>query len=199
MAPLLVASPTKMNVLFRGVENPVDLSVPGVPADRVQATISSGRIVRRGDGWIATGVTGSQAEVFAIVQQPDGSTKRIGPVRFRVKDLPPPTAYIAGIIALSTKAPKAKLTASRGIAAAPIDALFEDPWVVKRFDLTVLRRGGDPILLSSTTNRFTPEMDRVLQALRPNDQVYVEGIRAQLANGQGPVQDLSPIAIQVLP
>ncbi|MCB0769339.1 MAG: gliding motility protein GldM [Flavobacteriales bacterium] len=199
MAPLLVASPTKMNVLYRGVENPVDLSVPGVPADRVQATISSGRIERRGAGWVATGMSGSTVEVNALVRRTDGSAHRIGPVRFRVKDLPPPTAYISGTEPLASSAPKARITASRGIIAKPVDALFDDPWEVQRFDLSVVRKGGDPVVLSSTGNAFTPEMLRVLAAVRPNDQVYVEGIRARLASGQGPMRDLSPIAVKVRP
>jgi hypothetical protein len=41
-------------------------------------------------------MTASTAEVHATVTFPMVTTRRIGPVRFRVKDLPPPTAYISG-------------------------------------------------------------------------------------------------------
>jgi gliding motility-associated protein GldM len=199
MAPLLVASPTKMNVLYRGVENPIDLSVPGVPAEQVQASISSGRIVRNGNSWVASGMTASTAEVFATVTMPDGSSRRIGPVVFRVKDLPAPTAYIAGLDPTDTKALRSKLTASTGIVAKPIGSEFGDPWKVKRFQLSIVRRGGMPVFLDATGNAFTPEMREALKALRPGDQVYVENIRGQLANGQGPVRELAPIAVKVLP
>lgn len=199
MAPLLVASPTKMNVLYRGVENPIDLSVPGVPADRVQATISSGRIVRSGQGWLASGMTAATVEVYASVSLPDGGSRRVGPVLFRVKDLPPPTPYIAGLDPTDTKATRAKLTASQGIAAKPIGSDFGDPWKVQRFELAVVRKGGAPVFLTSNGNAFTVEMEQALNALRPGDMVYVDGIRARLANGQGPVRELAPIAVKVLP
>jgi hypothetical protein len=188
-----------MNVLYRGVENPIDLSVPGVPAEQVQASISSGRIVRNGNSWVASGMTASTAEVFATVTMPDGSSRRIGPVAFRVKDLPAPTAYIAGLDPTDTKALRSKLTASTGIVAKPIGSEFGDPWKVKRFQLSIVRRGGMPVFLDATGNAFTPEMREALKALRPGDQVYVENIRGQLANGQGPVRELAPIAVKVLP
>lgn len=199
MAPLLVASPTKMNVLYRGVENPIDLSVPGVPADRVQASISSGRIVRSGQSWLASGMTASTVEVHASVSLPDGGSRRVGPVLFRVKDLPPPTPYIAGLDPADTKATRAKLTASQGIAAKPIGSDFGDPWKVQHFELAVVRKGGPPVFLTSNGNAFSDEMEQALNALRPGDMVYVDGIRARLANGQGPVRELAPIAVKVMP
>lgn len=199
MAPLLVASPTKMNVLYRGVENPISLSVPGVPADQVKATITSGTISRKGDGWVATGITANAAEVNAVVQHADGSSRRIGPVTFRVKDLPPPIAYIAGTEPLASKAVKAKLTSSRGIIARPVDDLFGETWTVQRFALTVVRRSGSPIYLLATNNAFTEQMLEAMAGLRSGDQVYVGEIKARLSNGAGPVRDLPPIAIKVLP
>ncbi|MBK9417684.1 MAG: gliding motility protein GldM [Flavobacteriales bacterium] len=199
MAPLLVASPTKMNVLYRGVDNPIDLSVPGIPADRVSASITSGRITRAGQGWVASGMTASTVEVHATVSRPDGTTRRVGPVRFRVKDLPPPTAYIAGLDPSDTKAARSKLSASQGVVAKPIGAEFDDPWKVQRFQLSIVRKGGPPVFQEATGNAFTPEMLEVLDALRPGDQVFVDGIRARLSSGQGHVRDLAPIAVKVLP
>ena len=198
MAPLLVASPTKMNVLYRGVENPIDLSVSGIPGDRVQATISTGRIVRKGDGWVATGMTGSNAEVNATVQLPDGSSRRIGPVKFRVKELPPPTAFVAGKSARQSKVRRSELTAALGVIAKLEDSEFGDPWQVQRFKLTVQRKGGTAVELTSTSNVITTEMRTVFAALRIGDQVYFEEIKARLANGQGTPKDLAPVALKVI-
>lgn len=197
MAPLLVASPTKMNVLYRGVENPIDLSVPGVPAERVQATISNGRIIRSGNSWIATGMTGSTAEVNAVVELADGGTRRIGPVKFRVKDLPPPTAYIAGTEPGATKAPKTKLSASRGLIAKPIGSEFGETWQVTAYEFTLVRNGLSPIPKRGSGNTFTPDIDKIMDNLRVGDQIYIENIKGRLANGQGPSRDLAPIAIKV--
>lgn len=198
MAPLLVASPTKMNVLYRGVENPIELSVPGVPADKVQATISTGRISRNAQGWVATGMSGNSVEVNAIVAMPDGTSRRIGPVVFRVKDLPPPTAYIGGTNQGDIAVPKAKLTASQGIIAKTLNSEFGDLWVVKSFEFTIMRGTQNPKQKLGNSNAFTTDMKVILEDLRPNDKILIERIKGQLANGQGPVRDLNPIAIKVL-
>lgn len=199
MAPLLVASPTKMNVLYRGVDNPMDLSVPGVAAEHVQAGISTGRIVRQGSGWVVSGVSGSSAEVYATVQLPDGSAKRIGPLHFRIKDLPPPTAFVAGKSSTDGRVRKPELTAAQGVTARLVDSEWGDPWQVQHFQLTVVRSGGSPVQLHANSNAFTPEMQLALAAVRPGDQVYIEQIKARLSNGGSTPRDLAPIALKVIP
>lgn len=197
MAPLLVASPTKMNVLYRGVENPIDLSVPGVPAERVKATISTGRIVRSGNAWVATDLTGTTAEVNAVVELPDGGTRRIGPVKFRVKDLPPPSAIISGLDPTVTKVAKAKLCAAPGLLAKALGSEFGDHWVVTSYEFTLMRNGGSPIMKNAVGNEFSEDIKTVLCRLKAGDMIYFENIKAKLANGQGTPRNLSPLAIKV--
>ncbi len=197
MAPLLVASPTKMNVLYRGVDNPIDLSVPGVPSERVQATISNGRIRREGNSWIASGMTGASAEVSAVVNTADGGTRRIGPVKFRVKDLPPPSGIISGIDPGVTRVPKAKLCASPGLLAKSLGSEFGDQWQVRSFEFTLVRNGQAPIIKYCRSNAFNEDIKAVLCKLKSGDMIYVEGIKAALVNGQAPPRNLAPIAIKV--
>lgn len=186
MAPLLVASPTKMKVLYRGVENPIDISVPGVPADRVQAVISNGRIERKGSAWVVKDLPGATtAEISAMVAMPDGSNRRIGPLHFRVKELPPPTAYVAGKSAKDNTVRKNELIAAQGISARLEDSPFDDPFKVKRFKLTVVRRDGSMNTIPVTGNTFSEQNREILRSLRPNERVIFEGIRAKLANDQG--------------
>ncbi|MCK5667338.1 MAG: gliding motility protein GldM, partial [Thiotrichaceae bacterium] len=48
----LVVSPTKMNVFYIGVDNPVDVSVPGIDPNKIQARISSGSIRKKGNSYV---------------------------------------------------------------------------------------------------------------------------------------------------
>jgi gliding motility-associated protein GldM len=198
MAPLLVASPTKMNVLYRGVDNPVELSVPGMPADKVQASIDAGSIVRSGNGWVASRLSGSKAQVFAVVTNADGSTRRIGPVMFRVKDLPPPGAFVNGKGARDQQMRKVELQAALGVVARLEDSDFDAPWKVLRYRV-VLVRGSQVVEKQVDGNAFTEEVRTLLASARVGERVYLEGIKAQLANGQGPVRDLAPLAFKVIP
>ena len=196
MAPLLVASPTKMNVLYRGVENPIDLSVPGVPMERVQASITTGAIRRDGAGWVATGMTGSAADVFASATMADGSVRRIGPVRFRVKNLPPPSPYIKDKGPSDTRIPLNDLKTAGGVAVRT-NTEFGDIWSAKSYTFTFQRGSGAPIVHECQGNAFTPSVKQVLERARPGDRVFFDMITAQLANGQGPVVKLAPIVLKV--
>ena len=198
MAPLLVASPTKMNVLYRGVENPLELSVPGIPTERVQATISTGRIARVGNGWLATGLTGSMAEVSAMVPLPDGSLRRIGPVRFRVKDLPAPMAYVGQKNALEVRIKRSELTAARGVTAKLPDTEFNAKFQVLRFTLQV-ERGAQPVERNVVGAEFDGDLKLVLSKLRNGDRVIFQNIKARLENAPDTrVYDLMPISWKVV-
>lgn len=196
MAPLLVASPTKMNVLYRGVDNPIELSVPGVPVDRVQASISTGRIVRGGTGWVATGMTDSKAEVFATVTMADGSTRRIGPVPFRVKNLPPPTPYVKDKGPADSRIPLNELKSAGGIAVKT-NTEFGDVWAATGYTFTFQRGGGAPIVHVCQGNIFPQAVLGVLDKVKPGDKVFFEEIKAKLANGQGHEVKLAPIVLKV--
>ena len=198
MAPLLVASPMKMNVLYRGVDNPIELSVPGVAADRIQPAIDNGSLSRSGNGWVVNKLTGSKAQVSAVVRNDDGSTRRIGPVQFRVKDLPPPMAIVGGKGSRDATIRKTELTSAQGVVARLEDADFDAPWKVQQFQLTLIK-GSEVIQLAAQDGRFTEPMKDLLKAVRPGQRVYVEGVKARLANGQGPVRDLTPVVLKVVP
>lgn len=42
-----------MNVLYAGINNPISISVPGIPTQAVQATMTGGTLTRAGNEWIA--------------------------------------------------------------------------------------------------------------------------------------------------
>ncbi|PLX10280.1 MAG: hypothetical protein C0597_17050, partial [Marinilabiliales bacterium] len=48
--PNLVVSPTKMNVFYVGVENPVSVSIAGIPGDKISPSITNGVIRKQRDG-----------------------------------------------------------------------------------------------------------------------------------------------------
>ncbi len=198
MPPVLVASPTKMNVLYRGVENPLDISVPGVPADKVQATTSNGRITRTAQGWVVTGLAPGSAEVNAVVIRPDGSARRVGPMVFRVKDLPPPVPSVAGRKATDRTVRKQELVAALGISAMAEDSPFEDRFLVKSFQVTVIRRDGVVNSFPLTGNRFDQQVKAMFETLRTHERVIFEDIRAKLSSGQGREYHLPNITLTVV-
>ena len=45
--PSAVVSPTKMNVFYIGVDNPVDISAPGVPAEHLRPSMTEAQLLRQ--------------------------------------------------------------------------------------------------------------------------------------------------------
>lgn len=198
VAPLLVASPTKMNVLYRGVDNPVSLSVPGVRREDLQARIDNGTVTARDGGWVARVGNGPKAHITVTARTPDGGTRTVGPVEFRVKDLPAPLASVNGLTSRDARAPLSRLKAARGLLVRLGDGCeFDEPFNVVSFTLSVARGSAiaDHVIHGAA---FDDQARRMLDQLRQGDRVWLEDIRARLANGQGPVHDVAPIALKVV-
>lgn len=99
--PAAVVSPTKMNVFYIGPENPVSISVPGVPNNKVVASISGGggTLTKNPKGTGAdyiVKVTQQGEATISIIADMDGKKINMGAMKFRVKRVPDPVAKIAG-------------------------------------------------------------------------------------------------------
>jgi len=70
--PSAVVSPTKMNVLYKGVENPIDVSVPGVSSDKVRVSLQgNGKISQSGEGYEVKLENSAHGEVSVVVRSRD--------------------------------------------------------------------------------------------------------------------------------
>lgn len=186
MAPMLVASPTKMNVLYRGVDNPIALSVPGVTPENVRPVIDNGSVQRGKDGWYARVNALGTARVRATAVLPDGSSRTIGPVEFRVKDLPPPVARVNGYTAADTKVTLTRLKRAPGIEVTfGPGCEYNEPYAVQQYTVVGNVRGN---LVDHTVNGavFDQRTKDFINALRPGDRIWFENVKARLANGAGP-------------
>ena len=82
-----VVAAINMNILYRGMDNPVAIAVPGVKAERVNATISNGIIEKNGQQWI---VNPADQDLTIITVSVDN--KKVAEKTFRVKNVPNPVA-----------------------------------------------------------------------------------------------------------
>lgn len=193
--PSLVVSPTKMNVLYRGVDNPIAISVPGVSADALSASISTGALIKQSDGtYIARVKTGSEA-VVSVSANMDGANKPMGTFKFRLKSVPDPVAKFAGKGPADNTVKSSDLTAALGVIADLEDFVFDLKFPVRSFDIVVIM-GGDVKRLSSATNRLTADQKELLRQVRRNQTVIVENIRATAPDGT--IRKLGTISLRVI-
>jgi len=175
--PMVVISPTKMNVFYEGVVNPVSISVPGVSSKDIKASITNGRIVPRGNSFDVTvnqGTAGGKA-IINVVAQIDGKSRSMGNMEFRIKRIPPPIAKVAG--KNEGKIAKGLLIAQSGIFAEMEDFDFELEYNVTRFVVSTLKNGyivDEP----STNNRFTDAQKLLINGCQRGTKVFISDIKA---------------------
>src|SRR5690606_16542476 len=135
-------SADKMNVVYRGVPNPMSISFAGISADKVNA--SAPGLVKAGKPGTYTMNPGSGTEVTINVTGtlPDNS-KVSDKKTFRIKGIPSPTGKIRGEDA--AKGPKSSLENSQ-VSAVLEDFDFPVNVVVKQFNIKV---PGQPTIVVS--------------------------------------------------
>jgi gliding motility-associated protein GldM len=193
--PSLTVSPTKMNVFYKGVDNPVSISAPGVPADKIRPSISNGSIRKSGPGYIVNVKKGNEAVISVSATLPDGTTASMGKVPFRVKTVPNPAPFFAGKGQGDDKVKKSELTAAQGVAARMENFDFDLKFTVTSFKLTMIV-GGTPIEKTSKGNRLSSDMKVMLKKAKPGQKVYIEDIRAK--GPDGTVRKLGSLAFKVI-
>jgi gliding motility-associated protein GldM len=176
----LVISPTKMNVFYTGVDNPVDISVPGVPADKITATVSNGGIKKTGTSFIVNPARIGTCQV-TVIAEIDGKKRSMPPKEFRVKDVPDPIAKIGGIKGGPIK--KTLLTAQNGIVADIENFDFDLKFTVTEFVVSTVSKGFTKDAYSKS-NRFTEEQMSLLNSGTRGQKIYIDDIFAVGPDGK---------------
>lgn len=96
--PAAIVSPVNMNILYVGLDNPIDISVPGVSPSNVSVRIEGGTLTKQdGTRYLAKVNGGRKAKVYVTAKLPDGSTQQMGIMEFRIKKVPNPVARFGAL------------------------------------------------------------------------------------------------------
>jgi len=189
----LVVSPTKMNVFYIGVENPVDISVPGIPSNKLSASMTAGSIVPNGKGGYTVKVTKPGTTTVNVSAKMDGGTKSMGSKEFRVKRVPDPVAKVAGQKGGGIAATLLK-------AAKRVDPVMENfdfdlKFQITGFVVSTKTKDGFTIDKPSTSERITSEQKSLLEGVKKGQKVYFEEIKAKGPDGS--IRELGTLMFKV--
>ena len=195
--PALVVSPTKMNVFYRGVPNPVEISVPGVPAEKITATISGDHnLEKQPDGtFVVRPGKQAEAKITVSAELPDGTKKTLPAKEFRVKRIPDPVPTFATKTPADASITKTLLLAAPGVSAAMDNFDFDVKVTVKSFQISV-SRDGTVVERKSNSNRLTSEMSELLSRVGRGTVVYIEDILVSMPDGTE--RQLAPMKLKVI-
>lgn len=200
--PTVIVSPTAMNVMYAGIPNPIDVSVPGVSPNNIKITVSNGRLtnerVKNSRGQVFKGMyaiypnAANQNVHINVSANINGKMVSYAPYEFRVKPIPRPIAQFAqkseGTI------DKAIAAAQQGVFAVMPDFDFDLSYRVTGFTILYSDKGSD-FEEASNSNNLTAAQKGLINRLVRGKNLIIKDIKAVGPDGR--TQDLSPVVLKI--
>jgi gliding motility-associated protein GldM len=184
--PSATVSADLMNMLYAGYANPISISVPGVPLNKIQASMSGGTLQPVGPGrYVARPSKVGQDATITVTSTNTGRPQQMGQFTFRVRKLPDPTPYISpqdeqgnpsrfkggGLL-------KSRLMALDGIGAAIDDGILDIAFRVVSFETTFFDNMGNAVPIPSNGPRFSDRQKDTFRRLQHNRRFYISRVVA---------------------
>jgi gliding motility-associated protein GldM len=166
-------SADKMNVVYRGVPNPISVSFAGISADKVKASAPGMRAGGKPGAYILSPGSGSEVTVSVTGSLPDGKTVS-SKKAFRIKGLPAPTGKIRG--ETSAKGSKSNLEVCT-ISADMED--FDFPVNVNVTQFTIKVPGQPTIVVQG--NKMDARAKSAIAKASRGDVVVIDNIKANFS------------------
>lgn len=174
--PSAIVSPDKMNVFYVGVPNPVSISAPGIPKEKLKVSMTGGNISGSNGKYVVTVSTPGGSAKVTVAADMNGRVQNIGTSDFRVKRIPDPKAKFAGKTGGSMSAVAIK---SQDALFAILDNFdFDAKFTVTRFNLIISKPRADAVVLQSTSNTFNASMKAAIAGVTPGTRVIFDNIVA---------------------
>lgn len=191
--PTLTVSAIKMNVLYVGIDNPVSISVPGIPRENLVPTISSGTIKpdSKSIDWLVNVPSGPKDAFVNVSTNINGVISKVGSIKFRIKNFPDPIASVAnktdGQINKSIL-----LAAGSVVSKMPNDFEYDISFKVVSFKMSI-QRGINVHHFTASSERFTEEMIDQIKITNRGQKIWFENI---IVRGPDDIErQLSPIVL----
>lgn len=194
--PGLVVSPTQMNLFYRGLDNPVEISVPGVDPRQLSVSMTGGSISGPGaDGTYNVKPGDGKEAVISVSANINGKQTSMPPKKFRIKAIPNPTPMFQGKKPSDNTISMGELSAAQGVRADLENFEFPVSATVTKFVVSATVN-GNPKDISVTGNILSSEAKAVLGKLKKGEKFYIEQIDCKMPDGRS--VRLPPISLKIL-
>jgi gliding motility-associated protein GldM len=184
-------SADKMNVVYRGLPNPMTISFAGIPENDVTASAPGLTSAGKGKYNLNPG-SGTEVVVTATGKMADGksvSDKKV----FRIKNIPAPAGAIGGVTGVQ-KGAKSRLEVSQ-ISAVLQDFLYDLNFQVTRFSFKV--PGQAAIIVSG--DRVNAQCKAALARATKGDQISIFDIKTKIVGTSANIvpKDAAPVIYEI--
>ena len=184
--PSATVSADLMNMLYAGYNNPISVSVPGVPLNKIQATMSGGTLTSTGPGkYIAKPTAVGKDAVITVTSTNTGKPQQMGQFTFRVRKLPDPSPYIPfkdaqgnGDRFKGGNMTKQQLMTADGIGAAIDDGILDIGFKVLSFETVFYDSRGNAVPLAGEGSQFSSRQKETFRKLTRGRRFYISRVVA---------------------
>ena len=187
--PAVSVSATKMNVVYRGIDNPI--AVGGGVGGEISASASSGTLTRTGNG--TYNLRPGDANEVTINVTSAGSS--LGSMKFRVKDLPKPTALIRNVV--NGVVSKNALLSAGGVIAEMKDFDFDGVhYDVVGYTFRYKTKSGTTKEAKANSGSFTEEIKSAINQSNVGDMFVFTAIQVRGNDGKTKTLE-TPLGIEI--
>lgn len=184
-----VIAADKMNVVYRGVDNPMTVSIPGIPDNKVNAS-AAGLSKVSGSKYVMRPGAGRTVSIKASGTLPDG--KPVGSTsEFRIKDIPAPVGAVRGETGLVRME-------RQGLEISTISAVLQD----FDFDINLnvssfsFKVSGQPTVRVNGTKLDAAAKGALRRAAR-GETVQIFDINAKVSGSGVMLKKTAPVIIEL--
>lgn len=206
MQPMATIAPLLMDVVYAGYQNPISISVPGVPSQDVVATVvSGGSLTPNGNTWTATPSNSQigQKFVISVSARMNGVMKSIATKEFRIRPLPDPTPFIdyrdannAPKIFKRGSLARSILLGTNDLKAAIDDGILNIPFTVTSFSTISLDAMNNQTEEISSGSSFTERQKEQIRRLTRGKEFIIGKIK--VIGPDGVPRELNAMIIRII-
>jgi gliding motility-associated protein GldM len=185
-------SADKMNVVYRGLPNPMTISFAGIGDNFVNASAPGLTKAGAPGKYNLNPQSGTEVTVSVNAKMPDGTSASDKKV-FRIKNIPAPAGAIAGQVGI-VKGAKSRLEVSQ-ISAVLQDFLYDLNFEVTKFSFKV--PGQAAVVVSG--NRVNAQCKAALMRAAKGDQVSIFDIKSKIVGSSAniDIKTAAPVIYEI--
>jgi gliding motility-associated protein GldM len=200
--PNVIVSATGMNVMYAGIPNPIDVSVPGVTPDKIKIRVVNGAsavekvkdskgVPFKGTWAVRPEAAGKNVQVIVTADM-NGKQVQMPPYEFRVKPLPTPIAVFGGKSMGSI--PRATAAAQQGVFAIMPDFDFNLQYQITGYTILFSDSRGD-FEAKCTGSNLTTQQKELISRLTRGKNLIIKDITALGPDGK--TKELSSLVLKI--
>jgi gliding motility-associated protein GldM len=181
-----------MNVVYRGLDNPISISVPGVGDKDISSSVpGNNKLKRTGLGkYILNPGSGKEVKINVSAKLSNGKVINT-PKTFRIKDIPAAAGTVRGEFGV-VPMPKSSL-GNTPIAAELPDFVFDLQLVVQEFTIKV----PGQLAVKVKGNKLSAKAKKALAKARRGDLITIFDIKAIEKEKGTRIKKVLPVSIQI--